>query len=76
MICPSDRQVISVLVPFPDHDEGAPGPSHLGTGETAELNWQEEASGLAGWVPANSQGPTKVFDTLELVQKLRLPGLF
>jgi len=24
-------------VPFPDHDEGAPGPSHLGTGETTDL---------------------------------------
>ena len=36
-----------VPVPFPDHDEGAPGPSHLGTGETVDLNWQEEARGLA-----------------------------
>jgi hypothetical protein len=29
----------------------AQGPSHLGTGETADLNGQEEADGLAGSVP-------------------------
>ena len=28
-------------VPFPDHDEGAPGPSHLGTGENASLGSQQ-----------------------------------
>ena len=34
-------------------DEGAPGPSPLGTGETPDLNWQEEPHGLAGSVPPN-----------------------
>ncbi len=50
-------RVVPVPAPFPDHGEGAPGPSHLGTGETADLNWQEEARGLAGSVPTNAQGP-------------------
>jgi len=49
-------RVAPVPVPFLDHDEGDPGPSHLGTGETANLNWQEEARGLAGSVPANAAG--------------------
>jgi hypothetical protein len=31
--------------------EGATGPSHLGTGEAANLNWQQEVRGLAGSVP-------------------------
>jgi hypothetical protein len=30
-------------VPILDRDEGAAGPPHLGTRETADLNWQEEA---------------------------------
>src|SRR5271166_4234096 len=38
-----ERRVAPLPVPLPDHNEGAPGPSHLGTGETADLNWQEEA---------------------------------
>ena len=46
----SSGRVVPVPVPFPDHDEGAPSPSHLGTGETADLNCQEEARGLAGSV--------------------------
>ena len=37
-----------------NHPEGAPGPSLLGTGETPDPNWQEEAHGLAGSVPANA----------------------
>jgi hypothetical protein len=32
--------------PPPNHIEGAPGPAHLGTGETTDLNWQEEARAL------------------------------
>jgi len=40
-----------------NHTEGAPGPSLLGTGETPDLNWQEEAHGLAGSVPVTPQGP-------------------
>jgi hypothetical protein len=35
------------------------GPSHLGTGETADLNWQEEARGLAGSVPVNANLATQ-----------------
>jgi len=35
-----------------NHTEGAP--SLLGTGETLDLNWQEEAHGLAGSVLANA----------------------
>jgi len=35
-----------------NHAEGAP--SLLGTGETLDLNWQEEAHGLAGSVLANA----------------------
>ena len=50
----SSGRVVPVPVPFPDHDEGAPSPSHLGTGETAHLNWQEEARGLAGSVLTNA----------------------
>ena len=46
--------VAPVPVTFPGHDEGGPGPSHLGTGETADLNWREEARGLAGSVPKNA----------------------
>ncbi len=49
---PSAR-VTPVSALFPSRDEGGPGPSHLGTGETADLNWQGEACGLAGSVPAN-----------------------
>lgn len=30
------RRVAPVPVPFPDHDEGAPGPSHLGTGDESK----------------------------------------
>jgi hypothetical protein len=35
-------RVAPVPAPIPDHDEGAPGPSHLGTGETADRDRQEE----------------------------------
>jgi hypothetical protein len=35
-----------------NHTEGAPGPQVRGTGETVDPNWQEEAGGLAGSVPA------------------------
>lgn len=38
----------------PKNTEGAPGPAHLGTGETPDLNWQEEVHGLAGSVFANA----------------------
>jgi len=36
--------------------EDGPGPLHLGTGKTADLNWREEARGLAGSVPINTAG--------------------
>jgi hypothetical protein len=49
------RPVASVSTPK-NHTEGAPGPSLLGTGETPDLHWQEEAHGLAGTVPANAAG--------------------
>jgi hypothetical protein len=39
------------------HPDGAPGPSRLGTGETPNPNWQEEAHGLAESIPTNAQGP-------------------
>jgi hypothetical protein len=35
---PENRRVASVWVNFSNLDEGAPGPSHLGTGETANPN--------------------------------------
>ena len=53
-------RVVPVPAPFPDHGEGAPGPSHLGTGETADLNWQEEARGLAGWPRSRCRFQTTV----------------
>jgi hypothetical protein len=34
-----------------NHNEGAPGPSPLGTGETPDLNLQGEAHGLTGSAP-------------------------
>ena len=37
-----------------NHPEGASCTSLLGTGETPDPNWQEEAHGLAGSVPANA----------------------
>jgi len=38
-----------------NHPEGA-GPPRLGTGETPNLNWQEETHGPAGSIPTNAQG--------------------
>jgi hypothetical protein len=39
-----------------NHTEGAPGPLLLGTGETQDFNWQEEAHGLAESVPITPIG--------------------
>jgi len=50
-----ERRVASVSPPQ-NHPEGAPGPSPLGTGETPNLNWQEETHGPAGSIPTNAQG--------------------
>ncbi len=46
-------RVASVSTPQKPH-RGCPGPSLLGTGETPDLNWQEEAHGLAGSVLENA----------------------
>jgi hypothetical protein len=70
------RRAVPAPVPFPDHDEGAPCTLHLGTGETTDLNQQEEARSLAGSVTANSAASTERIGALEPVQKLRLQGLF
>ncbi len=43
-----------------NHPEGAPGPSLLGTGETPDLSWQEEAHRLAGPVPKTASGRRRV----------------
>ena len=50
-----------------NHTEGAPGPSLLGTGETPDLNWQEEAHGLAGLVPINAPGFGNILTTKALL---------
>jgi len=47
-------RVAPVPAPFPDPDNDAPGPSHLGTGEAADLNRQEEARRLAGSAPTTA----------------------
>ena len=62
-----------VPAPFPDHDDDAPDPSHLGTGEDADPKWQEETRGPAGPVPTN-KGSREGIGALEPIQKLRLPG--
>ena len=48
------RRAAPVPVIDPNQDDGARGPSHLGTGEAADLNRQEEARRLAGSAPTTA----------------------